>query len=293
MIRQVNTGTYALREFKEFSNSDKEKIAHVVESQSNEMLLSPVVTDFVYASSRALDYGDRFGSIDGRALWEHAINKNHDYFDVLVLNEEHPNLKLPRYMTFKTARMHLDHDSKNAANSIGLVFDVYDVKDNYEDMHLALLFGIDKQKAPKIARELMTHPDRVPTSMGCNITGVVCTACLEPGCDHLKYMKGGRVGGKKVAEYLLGPEFFEDSIVTVPACHTAYVIDAISDIVPGRLLKIAAMSDETTITAQIIMGIRESIKSAKDHSAKIRLANQLDIYIDRLTTLMEQNQYAT
>lgn len=282
----INSSAYQLKEFKEFSKKDQEKIASVVEAQQNECLLSPVVTDYVYATSRALDYGDMHGIVDKRGLWEHAINKNHDYFDAAILNEEHPINKMPRYMTFRTANMFMDHNSKQRENSIGYVFDVYDIRDAYEDMHLTLLFGIDRQKAPKIARDLETYPTRVPTSMGCNVTGVVCTACFQPGCDHLKYMKGGRIGGKKVAEYLLGVEFFEDSIVTVPACHTAYVIDAVSNIMPGRKLKVAALTDETVITAQIIANIQDSVKNAKNHTEKVRLSNQLDQLIIKLDSLL-------
>lgn len=283
---QLNNDKYQMKEFKEFSKRDQEKIASVVEANHGECLLSPVVTDFVYFTSRALDYGDMHGVVDKRALWEHAINKNHDYFDVSMLNEEHPITKLPRYMTFRTANMFMDHNSKNRENSIGYVFDVFDIRDSYEDMHLTLLSGIDRLKAPKIARDLETLPTRVATSMGCNVTGIVCTACLEPGCDHLKYMKGGRVGGKKVAEYLLGAEFFEDSIVTVPACHTAYVIDAVSHLMPGRKLKVASLTDDTIITAQIITNIQDSVKNAKTHEEKVRLADQLDQLIIKLDTLL-------
>lgn len=285
-VLEFNASKTHFKEFKEFDKRDRDKIASMVETQAKEYMLSPVVENFVYATNRALDYGDRHGLLDKRALWEHAINKNSDYFDVSVLNEEHPLLKMPRYMSFRTANMFVDHKSKDRTNAIGFVFDVFDIRDDYEDMHLTLLFGVDKIKAPKIARDLETHPTRVATSMGCNITGIVCTACLQPDCDHLKYMKGGRVGGHKVAEYLLGVEFFEDSIVTVPACHTAYVLDAVSNIMSGRQLKVASLTDDAMIVATIVASLKESIGNAKTYQEKQYIFDQLDQYIIKLTGLI-------
>lgn len=284
-----NTEKPQFKTFKEFNRTDKEKIASVIESNAKEFILSPIVEGYVFASSRALDYGDITGSIDSRALWEHAVNKNADYFDTTVIHEEHPERKMPRYMTFKNAGMYKDHQSKNVENSIGFIFDAYDVKEAYEDMHITLLFGIDKTKAPRIARDLETYPTKVPTSMGCSITGASCTVCGEPRCDHLKYMRGGRINGKKVAEFLHGVEFFEDSVVSTPACHTAYVLDALVDIVPGRLLKIASESDDMMITAQIMKSIYESIRQASTLDEKSRLSDNLDRLLIKLEGLAEIN----
>ena len=280
------------KEFKEFNKTDKDRIASIVETKYKEHVLSPIVESYVYASSRAVDYGDRFGTIHPDALWEDKINKNLDYFDVTVMDEIHPTRKIPRWATFRGCGMYLDHQSQHAENSVGFIFDAFDVRDKYDDMHVTLLFGIDKTKAPKVARSLETYPEKVGTSMGCSITGASCTVCGAPinasktdNCDHIKYMRGGRVGGVKVAEFLHGVEFFEDSIVSVPACSTAYVLDAVSKIIPGRLLKIAASSDSNIVTAQIMTSLYASIKSAKTPQERSRLMDQMDTLLSKLRSM--------
>ena len=49
------------QKFHEFSKKDKDKIAEIVETKYAETFLSPIVEDFVYATTRALDFGDFFG----------------------------------------------------------------------------------------------------------------------------------------------------------------------------------------------------------------------------------------
>jgi hypothetical protein len=280
-----------VKKFAEFDKQEKEKIAFIVETRSKETILSPIVENYVYATTRALDYGDRLGTINKQALWEHAINRNLDYFDVTALDEIHPLTKEPRYLTFRKANMFLDHKSKDIENSVGFIFDAYKVEDKYDDMHITTLFGIDKTKTPHVARDIISHPTRVATSMGCTVTGILCTACLQPVtkghiCDHLKYMKGGKVNGYKVAEFILGPEFFEDSIVRTPACHTAYVIDSVAELIPGHKLKIASVTSEIESVGVIILGLKEAIKTASSHTEKVRLLNNMDLYINKLQAMV-------
>jgi hypothetical protein len=270
------------KEFKEFNYKDKERIASIVESNHKEFILAPTVESYIYFSSRALDYGDIYGANGGGSNFEHAINKNSDYFDQSIIEEMHPTRKIARFETFRGCGVYTDHNSKSIENSIGFLFDVYNVKNNLNDLHITLLGGVDKTKAPRIAKSLEDYPDKVPTSMGCSITDSICTVCGKSSCDHLKFMRGGRVGGTKVAEMLLGVEFFEDSIVSVPACSTAYVLDAVSKIIPGRLLKVASATDSNIITAQIMTSIYESIKTAKTLQEKSRLSDSLDRLILKL-----------
>lgn len=285
----ISSTKQVFKEFKEFSRQDKEKIASVVESKAKEFLISPMVDSFVYASNRAVDYGDYYGVDDSRAIWHSAVNRNADYFDTTTMHEIIPERKIARWETFRNCGVFMDHQSKCAENSIGVILDAFDVRDSYEDQHITLLIGIDKTKAPRIARSLETHPTSVASSMGCTISASQCTICGEPSCDHLKYLRNGVVNGKKVAEFLLGYEFFEDSIVSTPACHTAYVIDAIHEIIPGRLLKIASQSDEGTTTLQIMKSIYDSIKTASTIQEKNRLSDNLDRLILKLETLAENN----
>lgn len=281
---------FRLREFKEFDKKEREKIAHFVESSDDDLILSKMVDGYVYGTTRALDFGDYFGSTDKAAKWEHAVNKNSDYFDITEMEELNPEKHIPRYMSFRTAAMYKDHQSQSLANSIGLIFDAYIIKDKYDDMHVTTLFGIDKEKEPTIARLLTKYPDRVPVSMGCSIKYSFCTVCghevktNNDQCDHLRYARGGRRDGKKVAEFLKGVDFYELSVVNTPACPTAYVIDAISEIVPGRLLKVASELDEGMAIAQVMSSVHRMIKNAKTIEEKRRLS----IDLDRLYHKLEQ-----
>ena len=289
-IRNLANKKQEYKEFKEFSSRDKEKIAAIVESKSNEFMISPVVDSFVYASNRAVDYGDYYGVDDSRAMWSHAVNRNADFFDTTVMHEIIPGRKIARWESFRNCGVFTDHNSKSAENSIGVILDAFDVRTNYEDQHITLLLGIDKTKAPRIARSLETHPTAVASSMGCTIQLGTCTVCGESGCTHLKYMRNGVVSGKKVAEFLHGIEFFEDSIVSTPACHTAYVVDALSGLVPGRTLKIASQSDDTMVTLQIMKSIYDSIKTASTIAEKNRLSENLDKLLAKLNALAETSE---
>lgn len=277
----------SIQDFKSFSARDKEKIAASLEQKSSEMIISRVVEDYVYATTRALDAGDYFSQYDRRGLWEHAVNKNSDYFDITELEDIHPEKNVPRYLTFRTAGMYKNHESDKIENSIGLVFDSVIFKEPYEDMHVTALFGVDKKKAPWIAQDLEKYPTRVPVSMGCTITHAVCTACgkeiyhgLEL-CDCLKYHRGRRRNGKKVAELLRGVDFFELSVVSSPAAPKAYVIDAITSIIPGRFLKVAHEAKEFS-TVELLNTIYTMIHQAKTIEEKHRLNAAFDQVIDKL-----------
>ena len=179
--------------YKEFTSNDKDRCASVIESGAKESILSPILDSYIFASSIALQCGDRFGTLDPQAHFEHAINKNCDYFDTTIIHEVIPDRNIQRYETFRTARMFTNHNSKDVENAIGFVLDVYDCNSEYDDMHLNLLFGIDKTKAPRIARDLETMHQKVSTSMGCSISGSRCTVCDQPNCQHIKYMRGGPI----------------------------------------------------------------------------------------------------
>jgi len=286
----VTSNEYRIREFKEFTSKDKEKIAALIDSTHNAMIISKVVEDYTYATTRALDAGDYFNAQKKSGLWEHAVNKNSDYFDITELDEIHPEKKLARYLTFRTAGMYKNHESDKIENSIGLVFDSVFIKDPYEDMHVTALFGIDKKKAPLIARDLEKYPTRVPVSMGCSITHSMCTACGKEIfkeadiCECLRYSRGRRRNSKKVAELLRGVDFFELSVVSSPAAPKAYVIDAVSSIVPGRLLKVAQEAGEVT-SLDLIRTIYDMIKQAKTVEEKNRLSTAFDQLIYKLEAL--------
>jgi len=282
--------TYEYKQFHEFSNRDKDKIAESIETKHGSHWLSPTVEDWIYGTTRALDCGDFYGNINKKALWEHAVNKNADYFDITELEDVHPEKDIERYLTFRTAALYRDHKSQSLELAIGLLFDSTLLKDKYDDMHVTALFGLDKKKAPAIARLLHDYPTRVGTSMGCSIKYSICTLCGHEiksdndFCDHLLYNRGGRFQGKRVAEILKGVDFYELSVVNAPACPTAFVIDAISKVVPGRLLKIAN-TNEGFAVAHIMMNVYNAIKTASTVNEKKRLSNQLDMLIVKLQEL--------
>jgi hypothetical protein len=277
--------------FKELKKADQEKIEHAIATRTEDAFLSPIVDNFVYATTRALDFGDFFGKQNKKSLWEHAINKNADYFDFTELIEDKsPDIGLPRYATFNKAHMYTNHNSQHIENSIGLVFDSYPVMDKYEDQHITVLFGIDKKREPRIARLLETYPTRVPVSMGCSIKYSLCTSCNHKVtseanfCDCLRYSRGQRKHGRKAAELLRGVDFYELSVVNTPACSTAFVIDAVSKIVPGRLLKVASMEKGQEIS-YVMSNIYRMIKEASTRQEKERLSLQMDQLILKLETI--------
>lgn len=268
--------------FKELTKKDKEVIASSIESRNDDMILSPVVEDYIYGTTRALDYGDYFNTLKKGGSWEHAVNRNDDYFDITELHDVDPTLNLPRYLTFRTAGMYKNHESDRVENSIGLVFDAVTIENDPKDMHVTTLFGIDKKKAPQIARDLAKYPERVAVSMGCNIAYAVCTACNKKVvseadlCNCLAYHRGKRQHGRKVSEFLKKPSFFELSVVNVPAAVTAYVIEVLTDIVPGRLLKIASRDGVAYNNLEVMANIYGMIKTATSREEKIRLSQKLD-----------------
>jgi len=285
---QLNSSTVV--SFVNFNSKTKEKIASNIKTKSSQLLLSPIVEDYIYGTTRALDAGDYYAKY-GSGLWEHAINKNGDYFDITELEDIDTDLNLPRYLTYRKAHVYQNHDTRNLESAIGVVFDAVLIKDKYDDMHVTTLFGVDKKKAPNVARMLETYPNRVPVSMGCSIKYSICTSCghvvNSPTnlCDCLRYNRGGRVKGKRVAELLKGVSFYDLSIVTTPACPTAYVVDAVSKIVPGQILKVAAQTSEGQELLSLVNSLYHLIRNASTLEHKKDLNYKFDILLETLKNL--------
>lgn len=291
--RFLNRKPYVLQEFKTFNSQDREIIYASIQDRSNPLILSKTVEDYIYATTRALDFGDYYDSLKKGGLWEHAVNKNSDYFDISELEEVNPAKKIARYQSFRTAGMYKNHESDKIENAIGLVFDSVMMYDPYEDMHVTTLFGIDKKKASAIGRDLEKYATRVAVSMGCSIEYSICTACGKEihkeadTCECLRFSRGRRREGKKVAEFLKGVDFFELSIVSSPAAPTAYVIDAISEIIPGRLLKVATEKKDYA-SLDLMNTIYGMIRQANTIEEKKRLSNQFDRLIAQLEKSYEE-----
>lgn len=291
-VLRVSPTPITYRLFTEFDKKEKDKIAEIIELNNKEFYIAPTVDNYIYATTRAFDFGDYHGTLNKKASWEWAVNKNSDLFNYDEIMAEHPKRKIARYLTFRTAGIFLNHQSNNPEAAIGLAFDATLVMEPYEDMHTVLLFGVDKMKSPGVARTLQTYPTRVGTSMGCSIKSSICTICEKEilkdseVCSCLKHHRGSRIKGRKVAELLRDMEFYEQSVVVSPACDTAYVIDAISDILPGRILKVASEDSQGGPVISIMNTIYNSIREATTVQDKKRLNNQLDYFLNKLECLL-------
>lgn len=292
------------QEFKEFNKKDRDKIAETLENKVSSTYLSPAVEDYIYFTNRALDYGDFDNYLPNthikRGKWEKAVNKNADLFIASEINSLIEEDKIKRYETFRKALLYENHKSSDPSLSIGLIFDVYNISNVKDDdeMHLTLLSGLDSKRAPNIARSLIKYPERVATSMGAKIKSSFCTCCGKVVksdadiCTHLRFHRNARVAGVKCAEVLQGFEFIEDSIVTTPACNSAYVLDAVKDLTgvlggKPRLLKVAGEQMEEDGTLYLMSNIYSRIKSASNVSEKKRLSNQFDLLIFKLESMLE------
>jgi hypothetical protein len=287
------------RQATELTKNTQDKIAEVIEINHKEHWLAPTLSGFVYGTCRALDFGDYWGTMgknifkNGKSDWEFAVNKNADLFNYDEIME-HDDKNRPRYLSFRDAAMFVNHNSHDPQLAIGLVFDATPIMDKYGDTNIVILFGIDRMKSSTIARTLETYPTRLYTSMGCSIKSSMCTVCgkqiLKDAdfCECLKHHRGNRIKGRRAAELLQKMAFYEQSIVTTPACSNAAVLDAISEMIPGRILKVASeMSEEENFVLRIMANIHQSIKSANSVQEKKRLANQLDALIHKLETMID------
>jgi len=276
------------------TTSTKDKIAETIENNAKEHWLAPTVENYVYGTTRALDFGDYWGTLDKKALWEHSVNKNADLFNYDELIEK-DSKERERYLSFRDAAMFVNHNSHDPQLAIGLVFDATIIKSNYEDAHIVILFGVDRMKAASIARTLETYPTRIFTSMGCSIKSSICTCCGKQivkdtdFCECLRFHRGNRFRGRKVAELLQKMSFYEQSIVTTPACSNAQVLDAVSNIIPGRILKVATeeFRNDADPIIRIMASINQSIKIASSVQEKKALINRLDALINKLETMMQ------
>jgi hypothetical protein len=304
LVRNNYSRVKTYQEFKEFTKQEKEKIAATIEKKSTTTFLSPTVEDYIYFTNRALDYGDFDNYLPKthikRGKWEKSVNKNADLFTASEIHSLVDEDKIKRYETFRKALLYENHKSSDPSLSIGVIFDVYDISNVTDDdeMHLTLLSGLDSKRAPNIARAMRTYPERIASSMGAKIKSSYCTCCGKVVksdadiCTHLRFHRNARVAGVKCAEVLQGFEFIEDSIVTTPACSSAYVLDAVKDLTEvlggkPRLLKVAGEQIEEDGTLYLMSNIYSRIKSASNVSEKKRLANQLDLLIFKLESMLD------
>jgi len=208
----------------------------VLQEKAKYYKISEMSNDYLYVECRALTVG--------------IPNANGDLFVMPELKKIHQASGEPVYRTFVGRGVYINHNSDNPQNSIGLVFDAELVEDE-EDPHVRLLVGIDKKKAPEIVEGIKRGTIN-SFSMGCSIRYSTCTYCGkkilsdDDLCDCLRYHRGEKIGSVIVAEELHDIEFYEISVVSVPADYRARLINVLGH--SEKRLKVAAIDSFTLVS---------------------------------------------
>lgn len=270
----------------ELTSETKHKFSESIEKQANGFILARHLDEFVFATARSVDVGDYYGKL-GTPAWEHCVNANGDYFDYTEVTDLHPKKKVAVYKTFVNRGFYRNHQSDKVENAIGLVFDSVFNTVGKNNHIISCLIGVDKHKAPDVARTLATYPHSQGVSMGCTIRYSICTNCghsteTMKKCDCLSHYANRRHPATKtlVAEMVKGVDFFELSAVTNPAFAFSYVLDVIKEWVPGTILRVASESknQELVNMLEVFAAIKRRLVSA-DYVDKLILSAKLDTVI--------------
>lgn len=270
----------------ELSGDTRHRFSESIEKNANSYILARHLDEFVFATARSVDVGDYYGKL-GEPNWEHCVNANGDYFDYTEMMDIHPKKKVAIYKTFVNRGFYRNHQSDKVENAIGLVFDsVFNTIDKNTRI-ISCLIGVDKHKAPDVARTLQTFPSSQGVSMGCTIKYSICTNCGHSTenmtkCDCLRHYANRRHPSSKrlVAEMVKGVDFFELSAVTNPAFAFSYVLDVIKEWVPGTVLRVASESKNSDLLGilEVFAAIKRRLKTA-DYVDKLILSAKLDTVV--------------
>lgn len=169
--------------------------------------------DFLYLWIRIVSAGEFYGS-----------NKNADYFPEEELVES--------FETFEEAHPFKNHENKNVENAIGKIISV---RWNPVMKCVELLKGIDKKRAPEVARGY-AKGYLTDVSMGCKVPYTVCSICGNKArkksefCEHVKYYRNQLLStGERVYEINYKPRFHDSSTVLNGAERVAkafFIIDS-------------------------------------------------------------------
>lgn len=189
--------------------------------------------DFLYLWVRIVSAGEYWGP-----------NKNGDYFPV----EELENY----WETFNEAHPFKNHKNKNVEDSIGKIISV---RWNPRMKGVELLKGIDKKRAPEVARGYLKGY-LTDVSMGCKVPYTICSICGNKArkqsefCDHVKYHRLQFLGnGERVFEINYSPKFHDSSTVLNGAERVAkafMIIDSPPNGVEVSFKKVASTNGKTT-----------------------------------------------
>jgi len=191
-----------------------------------------------------------------------SSNVNGDYFERDELLKNHGS--------FLKGTPFMHHVNKDPAKGYGeILFSTYNPRMN----RVELIIGHDTNKLPKDIVKKLENDDLVNLSMGCRVPYDTCSICGNKApspkdyCDHVTKTGLNYVypDGRKVFLFNPDPDFFDISIVIVPADKTACVLAKIFG-----ASKTAAISDPLRGFRGIITP--SSIKAEMQKTASVHLS---------------------
>ena len=218
----------------------------------------PEVVDFInklnpkddchYSLCNALGAGEFWSS-----------NVNGDFFEKHELENTHP--------TFLNGNPFMHHINKDPNKGYGkILFSAYNPRMN----RVELVVEYDTNKLPKDIVSKLDKDDLVNLSMGCRVPYDTCSICGNKAptpkdyCEHVTKRGLNYVypDGRKVFVYNPSPDFFDISIVIVPADKTACV-----------LAKIFGSKAVNKIAADPLRGFRELALPSSMHAELVKSAS--------------------
>lgn len=180
-----------------------------VEGTESKKLEIPTDDGFIYLRTRAVSAGEY-----------HGANANGDFFPEEELKKS--------YKTFISRGVYLNHDSDDPRKAVGIVLDaIWHDTGKYVECLLAV------DKSTDIAHNI-EQGIADSTSMGCMVSECECSVCHKVAhtdleyCDHLKSYMGKEYNGQKVYSINKGLNFYDESIVSVPADSSAKILERIA-----------------------------------------------------------------
>lgn len=196
-----------------------------------------------------------------------SSNVNGDYFEQDELINNHGS--------FLKGTPFMHHVNKDPAKGYGeILFSTYNPRMN----RVELIVGHDTNKLPKEITKKLENDELVNLSMGCRVPYDVCSICGNKApspkdyCDHVKKTGLNYVypDGRKVFLFNPDPDFFDISIVIVPADKTACVLAKIFG-----ASKVAAISDP-------LRGFRGIVTPSSVKAEMQKTANENIMLIDSI-----------
>lgn len=189
---------------------------------ADSMVWAPKIQDFIANLKPVAD--KLYALINAMGATEfYGPNRNGDGFYESVLRKFHPS-----FVDHGNPYMH--HLNKDPAKAYGKVL----LSDYNDVMHrVELIVEYDTTKLDRKYVEKISNGDMVQVSMGCRVPYDICSICGNRAkapaayCEHLKSNPGLNKmmpDGRRAFAINTEPEFFDISIVTIPADPTACVL---------------------------------------------------------------------